>query len=300
MQVDGVAFESPAGLEDSTSYCFAAESTPEELTVEFELPVGEGEPAAAVIAESREGLEQFFEAKFAVVAEGSTTLAGEPGQFLTYRVAGDEKVLSKIVVANVGPPAGGAEPGADDPARRDWVKIAWGDDRELDAIATYVDPILASFSPADQPPATVLPGHVRQQAGPWVLDLPAHLHGPRTFIFEDPEAELRVELSVLEADAEEPTLEPGVAGYGGEETSRDERELDGGERIDLRLRSDDDPHGESTLILAKRELELAGERAGESRWVVLSATAPSSQHARLEQIADELLASIHAVGEGRG
>jgi hypothetical protein len=287
MRVDGVAFESPTGLEDSTSYSYQAPSSHEELTLEFELPVGRGTPAELVMTDVHEGLAGYFAAEFVLVDRGDQPFVGQPGKFLTNRLDGSEQVVSKIIVANTARPDG------------DWIKLAWSAASasaggSVDAI---VDPIIASVVPVERAPATVLPGHVRHQAGDWVLDVPAHLLGPRTFIYEDIDIELRVELSVLQAGAPEPTLEPGVAVAGGEELSRTEHTLADGARVDLDVRSDSDPNGESTLILAKRKVELAGGGAGTQRWVVISATSPARDGARLRSIIDDLLASVRAEAE---
>jgi hypothetical protein len=289
MRVDGVAFESPAGLEDSTSYSFQARSTYEELSIEFELPVGRATPAEVVIDDVRDGLAGYFAAEYSTVARGDQPFVGQPGKFLSYRLDGSEQVVSKIIVANTARPDG---------SRGDWIKLLWSAwpaalasaGGSVDAV---VDPIIASVAPVDSAPAAVLPGHVRQQAGAWVLDVPAHLIGPRTFIYEDTEIELRIELSILPAGAPEPTLEPGAAVAGGEQVSRTEHVLADGARVDLDVRSDLDPNGESTLILAKREIELVGARVGERRWVVVSATSPARDGARLRSIVDDLLASVH-------
>jgi hypothetical protein len=293
MRVDGVAFESPAGLEDSTSYSYQARATYEELNVEFELPVGRATPAAEVIVDVRDGLAGYFGAEFSIVAQGDQPFVGQPGKFLQYRLDGGEQVVSKVVVANTVRADG---------QRGDWIKLVWsawpGALAAAGSVDAVVDPIVASFVRMDQvSPKPVLPGHVRQQAGDWQLDVPAHLVGPRTFIYEDIEAELRVELSVLEAGAQEPVLEPGVAVAGAEQVSRSDQKLADGERIDLQVRSDDDPNGESTLILAKRDIELVGARTGERRFVVISATGPARDGARLRGIVDDLLASVHGEEE---
>lgn len=291
MRVDGVAFESPAGLEDSTSYSYQARATSEELNVEFELPVGRATPAHEVIADVREGLAGYFGAEFSIVGEGDQPLVGQPGKFLHYRLDGSEPVVSKIVVANTVRADG---------ARGDWIKLVWSEASGAVASASVdavVDPIAASLvrvgAPIGSPPTPVLPGHVRQQAGDWQLDVPVHLVGPRTFIYEDIDAELRVELSVLDAGAQDPSLDPGVAIAGAEQISRRDQTLADGERIDLEVRSDSDPNGESTLILAKRNIELVGARTGERRFVVISATGPARDGARLRSIVDDLLASVH-------
>jgi hypothetical protein len=288
MRVDGIAFESPAGLEDSTSYSYQAQATYEELSVEFELPIGRATPAEIVLADVRDGLAGYFASEFSAIAQGDQPFVGQPGKFLTYRLDGSEQVVSKIIVANAA---------RRDGTRGDWIKLvysAWpaslaSAGGSIDAV---VDPIIASVAPIERAPASVLPGHVRQQAGDWVLDVPAHLLGPRTFIYEDIDIELRVELSVLEAGAPEPALEPGVAVAGGEQVGRTEQVLADGARVDLEVRSDSDPNGESTLILAKRHVELAGKRAGDRRWVVISATSPTRDGARLRSIVDDLLASV--------
>jgi hypothetical protein len=306
MRVDGVAFESPAGLEDSTSYSYQARASYEELTIEFELPVGRATPAELVMADIHEGLAGYFAAEFSVVARGDQPFVGQLGKFLTYELDGSEPVVSKIIVANTARPDGpvGTAKGGECPKQAgDWIKLAWsGAPATLAAaggsIDAVVDPIIASVVPiqgaGQRAPATVLPGHVRHQAGDWVLDVPAHLRGPRTFIYEDIDIELRVELTVLDDGAPEPTLEPGVAVAGGEELSRTEHALADGARVDLDVRSDSDPNGESTLILAKRKVELTGARAVTQRWVAISATSPARDGARLRSIIDDLLASVHA------
>ncbi|PRP99329.1 hypothetical protein [Enhygromyxa salina] len=293
MRVDGIAFDSPLGLEDGTHHTFSSSSssagTPERLSVEFELPAGGATPAAEVIAEIRDSLSEFFGSSFTLVAEGQTTLAGEPAEFFTYRLDGQEHIDGKIVIANL---SAGPNPG-------DWVKLAWEGDRDPSSLDAYLDPIFASFTTQADATPTVLPGHQRHSAGPWVLDVPAQLRGPRTFIWEDIEAELRIELTVLEDGEPEPVLEPGAAVAGGEEVARLERTIDGGARFDFRVRSDNDPNGESTLILAKRKVELTQLPSAPRlyRWVVLSASAPSTEGARLTAIIDTLLASIRAEGE---
>jgi hypothetical protein len=293
MRVDGVAFDRPAGLEDSTSYSYHAPSSYEELNLEFELPIGRATPADEVIAEVREGLAGYFGAELSIVAQGDQVFVGQPGKFLQYRLDGDEQVVSKIIVANTVDADG---------QRGDWIKLVWsawpGALASAGSVDALVDPIAASVAPVDQVPSKpVLPGHVRQQAGEWQLDVPAHLDGPRTFIYEDIEAELRVELSVLDAGAPEPTLEPGVAVADAEQVSRSDQALADGERIDLQVRSDLDPNGESMLILARRRIELVGGRTGEHRFVVISATAPARDGARLRSVVDDLLASVHAEEE---
>jgi hypothetical protein len=129
-----------------------------------------------------------------------------------------------------------------------------------------------------------------------VLDVPADLRGPRTFIWEA--AELRIELTVLDDGDPEPVLEPGAAVAGGEVVARAEVALAGGERFDMRVRSDADPNGESTLILAKRRVELTQHPSTPlHRWVVLSSSAPSTEGPRLTEVIDALLASIRAEGD---
>ena len=280
MRVDGIAFTSPAGLEDSTSYSYRAEAGDEELYVEFELPVGGATPAAEVMAEMREGLAEFFGAQYSVVDEGEASLAGARGPCVQYRLSGDLPAAGKILVANV-PEAG-----------CDWIKLRWTGVRDDAEVPAIFDPIAASFRAEADASGPVPPGYRREVAGAYVLDVPARLHGPRTFIYEDPVAELRVEVSVLRGGDPEPGLSAGVAGAGAREVSREEQALDDGERVDLRVESEDDPNGESALILAKRELALAGARAGERRWVVLSASAPASEAARLTALVDALLASV--------
>ena len=293
MRVDGVAFESPAGLEDSTNYSYQARDTYEELSVEFELPIGRATAADEVLTEVSEGLEGYFASEYSTVARGDQVFVGQPGKFLQYRLDGGEQVVSKIVVANT------AADGRAGGQRGDWIKLAWSawPTAKVSAgagVDAVVDPIVASFVPAGQARAPVLPGHVRQQAGDWVLDVPAHLVGPRTFIYEDTEAELRIELSVLDAGAGDPDLDPSLAIAGGEELTRSEHKLADGERLDVRVRSDADPNGDSTLILAKRKIDLVGAQAGEHRWVVLSANGPGSEAARLTRIVDALLLSVRA------
>ena len=286
MRVDGIAFTSPAGLEDSTNYSYQAAARDEELSVEFELPVGAATPASEAMAQLRGGLADFFADAFCVVAQGEAALAGATGTCLQYRLAGSPSVAAKVLIANVPGPGG------------DWIKLRWAgvcDDAEISRV---FDPIAASFvaQGAGDARAEVPAGRRREVAGAYVFDVPAHLHGPRTFIFEDPEAELRVELSVMHGDEDEPELSAGVASAGAREVGREEQTLADGERVDLRVESDDDPNGESTLILAKRVIALAGERDGERRWVVLSASAPSRVGARLTTIVDALLASVRAEG----
>lgn len=285
MRVDGVVFESPAGLEDSTSYGYLASAPDEDLTVELELPAGRATPAEQVVDDVRDGLAGYFGAAFQLLAQGDTTLAGAPAKFFDYAITGDESVTGKIIVANIG--AGG-----------DWVKLAWSSEVAPGSLDAHLAPVLASFGPADGARDPAPAGYARQQAGPWSLDVPARLQGPRTFVFEDIEAELRVELSVLDAGASEPELDAAAVSAGAEQLRADETELDDGARIDLELRSDDDPNGESTHILAKRRIELAGARQGQTRWVTVTATAPSRDGARLTAITDALLASIHAESEG--
>jgi hypothetical protein len=82
MRVDGVAFDRPAGLEDSTSYSYHAPSSYEELNLEFELPIGRATPADEVIAEVREGLAGYFGAELSIVAQGDQVFVGQPGKFL--------------------------------------------------------------------------------------------------------------------------------------------------------------------------------------------------------------------------
>lgn len=257
MRVDGVAFDAPAGLEDSSTYCYRSGGTHEELTVEFELPVGAATPADDVIAEIREGLEGYFDAECSIVAHGDQTFIGQPGKFLHYRLDGAEQVVSKIVVANAV---------RTDGSRGDWIKLVWSGEPSAAAagVDAIVDPIAASFTPASQAPQPVLAGHVRQQAGDWVLDVPAHLVGPRTFIYEDTAAELRVELKVLLPGASEPDLDP------------------------------DSDDGEMARSFAKRRVDLVGKQAGEHRWVVLSASGPSREAVRLSAIVGALLASVRA------
>ncbi len=258
MRVDGVAFDAPAGLEDSSTYGYRSRGAYEELTVEFELPVGAATPADEVIAEIREGLEGYFDAEFSIVAQGDQTFLGQPGKFLHYRLDGAEQVVSKIVVANAVRADG---------TRGDWIKLVWsGEPAAASAgIDAIVDPIVASFIPASggarQP---VLPGHVRQQAGDWVLDVPAHLAGPRTFVYEDTVAELRIEVKVLPPGASEPDLDP------------------------------DSDDGQTARSFAKRRVDLVGRQAGEHRWVVLSASGPSREATRLTAIVGALLASVRA------
>lgn len=290
MRVDGVVFESPAGLEDSTSYGYLASSPDEELTVELELPAGRATPAEQVVDDVRDGLAGYFGAAFQLLAEGDTTLAGAPAKFFDYAITGDESVTGRIIVANIG--AGG-----------DWVKLAWSSEVAPGSLDAHLAPVLASFGPEDGARDPAPAGYVRQQAGPWSLDVPARLQGPRTFVFEDIEAELRVELSVLEAGAPEPELDAAAVSAGAEQLRADETELDDGARIDLELRypelrSGVDANGESTHILAKRRIELTGARTGQARWVTVTATSPRRDGARLTAITDALLASIHAESEG--
>jgi hypothetical protein len=300
MRVDGVAFESPTGFEDSSSYSYQARAGYEELSIEFELPIGRATPAQEVIIDVREGLAGYFGAEFVVVAQGDQVFIGQPGKFLQYRLDGSEQVVSKIIVANT------VRANGQQAQRGDWIKLVWsawpGALAAGGSVDAIVDPIAASLIPVGVPvgrvPAPpVLPGHVRHQAGDWQLDVPAHLLGPRTFIYEDIEAELRVELSVLEAGAPEPTLEPGVAVADAEQINRTDQTLADGERIDWEVRSDSDPNGESTLILAKRNIELVGARAGERRFVVVSATGPARDGPRLRGIVDDLLASVRGEQE---
>lgn len=291
MRVDGVVFESPAGLEDSTSYGYLASAPDEELTVELELPAGRATPAEQVVVDVRDGLAGYFGAAFQLLAAGDTTLAGAPAKFFDYAISGDESVTGRIIVANIG--AGG-----------DWVKLAWSSEVAPGSLDAHLAPVLASFGPAADTARDPAPaGYVRQQAGPWSLDVPARLQGPRTFVFEDIEAELRVELSVLEAGASEPELDAAAVSVGAEQLRADETELDDGARIDLELRypelrSGVDANGESTTILAKRRIELAGARTGQARWITVTATSPRRDGARLTAIIDALLASIHAESEG--
>jgi hypothetical protein len=288
MRLDGVSFEVPPGLEDSTSYVYRSESPFEELAVELELPPGGNTPAAEVIDDIRESLAGFYQGDFVVEAEAPAMLAGQPAHSLRYRLGGgDELTHGKIIVGNP------AEAGGD------WVKLNWLSETDHAGVDARVDAIAASFTAVDGARAApASSGHLRVQAGPWLLEVPASLEGPRTFIFEDPMAELRVELLVLRAGAAEPRLESAEAARAarGSVEQREAAALDAGqgERVDLRISSAADPHGESTVILAKRRVDLEGERAGEHRWITLSAAAPSAEGPRLTTLIDDLLASLQA------
>ena len=278
MDLDGIAFAAPAGLEDRTNYVHRAEGPREELTVELELPIGAATPAAEIIVEQREAMAGFLDAAFGVEAEGETTLAGAPAKFMRYFIVDEgQRKHGKTIVGN--------------PGAGDYVRINWKGEVASADVDGCVDPVVASFraaAEAEPPPAA---GMRTRYAGPWAYELPERFSDPRVRIWTDGDS-LRVQLGVAAVGAAPLELEALLARElepGRTQLARDDRQLSNGALVHL--------HQRGSLEL-EWSAYVALLRPDGAREVSIVATAPWSEDALLGRIVDTLIASI-AIAEVR-
>ncbi len=291
-RIDEIVFVSPSGLEDVTAYTFRSTSPREKLSIELELPAGTATPAEVALADVRQQIVDHLDSNFAVVAEGSQAIAGKQGSYLHYSFSdGGKHKQGFIVIANLGSLANDG----------DWVKLTWLIDAPQSSVRAVVDPVLASFAKAsDPPPQPTPPGSSRRQAGPWSFDLPDRYVGPRTFVWEDIEAEIRVSITVHPFDVDKPELDARVAATeqrGRQLTAQDVVPIPLGQLARLRLRSNLSGVDEEWFAIRSVQGYQVG-RPIRFRWVEVAVDGPLAHEARLRKLGDDLLASI-AVEERR-
>ena len=295
-RIDDLSFASPQGLDDRSDYRFFASEPALEFRLGFEFPAGEGTPAEVIIAELHAQLERKPAPDFALDAPSDRELAGQPGKLLRYAFTEegrDARTHCGMVAANLGTPP--TNPG-------DYVLATWMlalPEPEADA---WIDAVLASLAPADQPsPAPPQPGWIRRSAGAWAFDLPDHLAVPRARRWIDLPANLSVSIEVLEPGRDAPGFDDlldGVADDGLTIVAREDLELSGlaldaGQLLRLRLH---DPDADEEL--SSTRAILTGERGdpAERRSVRIDASGPWDAAPKLRALVDALLASVREEG----
>jgi hypothetical protein len=292
VRVEEIVFSSPSPspskMEDATNYTFA--SAAEEFSVEFELPVGAATPAAEALADTRGQMADYLQSAFTVDEEGQLpSLAGKPAPYMRYHFE-DRGAIKQgfMAIANLG----------SEVADGDWVKLNWLLDVPPDAVRGRVDPVVASFAKAGDPAPVPTPsGWVRRQAGPWEFDLPSGHSIPRSYQWLDPDAELRLQITVHDVDTDKPDLEARVAtaqGRGRSLLDREDVPIIFGQLVRLRLRDELDEEWFACRV-------VQGYESGNpvrTRFVEVAADGPLAEEQRLRRMIDALLASI-AVEERR-
>jgi hypothetical protein len=174
----------------------------------------------------------------------------------------------------------------------DWVKLNWLLDMPAASVRATVDPVLASSARASDPAPVPTPnGWTRRQAGIWAFDLSGRHTVPRSYVWLDDDAELRLQITVHLFDVEKPDLEARVAAASSRGRSLMNREdvpIIYGQLVRLRVR---DEHGEE--YFACRVLQ--GYEIGNPvrmRWVEVAADGLVAEEQRLRKLVDGLLASI--------
>ncbi|EDM74403.1 hypothetical protein PPSIR1_17105 [Plesiocystis pacifica SIR-1] len=293
-RVDEIAFDSPAGLEDGTSYCFRADGPRTELTVEFELPGGGATPAAELLDDMCGQMKTHFQGDFGVDDQGELELMGQAVPYRHFHIMdGGQPKQGFTVAANIG---NGVHEG-------DYVKIGWLLDVDAGAVRGIVDPVLASWARADRPaPGPTPAGSTRRQAAIWAFDLPAQFSGPRSFTWEDVDAELRVGVTVHPLERfeqaggpREPDLEAHVAellARGRAQVEREDVPIIHGAMLRLVTKDDYDDHWWSCR--ARQAYEVGNPVR--MRHVEVAADGPLDAQEQLRRVVDELLASISAGG----
>jgi hypothetical protein len=285
IRVDEMAFSSPSGLQDATNYTFRATGPREEFSVEFELPVGGATPADATLADTRGQMAGYLQSAFGVDAEGQLVLAGKPAPYMHYHFLDrGETKQGFMCVANLG----------SELADGDWVKLNWLLDMPAASVRSSVDPVLASFARASDPAPVPTPsGWTRRQAGPWAFDLPSRYTFPRSYVWVDVDAELRVQIAVHHFDVDKPDLEARVAAASSRGRSLVKREdvpIIYGQLVRLRLRDELDEEHFACRVLQGYEIG----NPVRMRWVEVAADGPFAEEQRLRKLVDGLLASIAA------
>lgn len=287
VRVDDVTFTAPTGLEDGTNYSFRASDPREEFSLEFELPAGSATPAPEVLADVRQQHVDYLQAKFGVDEQGERLVAGTPASFMRYHFddRGETK-LGVLAVANLGSEA----------ADGDWVKLSWLHEGSQTELSTVVDGVIASFAKAPDPPPAPTQDHwTRRQAGIWAFDLPARYVGPHSYLWEDVEAELRVQISVHPYDADKPDLEARVAAAvarGRTIVAREDVPIIYGDLVRLELR---DAIDDQWFVCRA----VQGYEVGNPvrvRWIEVGASGPFTRETELRRLVDNLLASITVEG----
>jgi len=282
-QVEDVSFTGPSGLEDCTSYSFKATQPRAELFVEFERPAGDATPASEVLADVRQQHVDYLEAQFVVDDQGQIRIAGAPADYMQYQVDDDGVAwFGLIAVANLG----SAE------ADGDWVKLAWQHEASATDLRALVDAVAASFAKAsDPPPVATPPGWTRRQADIWAFDLPADFIGPRSFIWMDVDAELRVQLTIHPYGADKPELDARVAAVesrGQTILAREDVPIIYGDLVRLHTRDDLDEEWFACRVVQAYEVG----NPVRVRWIEVAADGPFTEQADLRRIIDGLLASL--------
>ncbi|MFO7564002.1 MAG: hypothetical protein R6X02_15255 [Enhygromyxa sp.] len=284
LRVDEIAFSGPSKMEDATNYTFAGADPREEFSVEFELPVGAATPAAEALADTRGQMADYLQSDFGVDEEGELpSLAGKPAPYMRYHfVDRGETKQGFMAVANLGSEA----------ADGDWVKLNWLLDLPADQVRARVDPVIASFAKAGDPaPGPTPSGWVRRQAGPWEFDLPSGHSYPRSYAWLDPDAELRLQITVHPYDVDKPDLEARVAAVqdrGRALLDREDVPIIHGQLVRLRLRDGLDEEWFACRVVQSYEIG----NPVRIRHVEVAADGPLAQEQRLRRMVDALLASV--------
>jgi hypothetical protein len=288
LRVDQISFESPVGLEDSTTYNFQATDPRELFEVRFEFPAGGGTPGDGVITKLHAQLDNFPVPGFAIEQPSDREVAGVPGKSLRFTFDERGKPMhGVIVVANLG----------NGTHSKDWVKLSWRLGLPLAEVGARVDTVLASLAPADQPaPAPPAAGWVRRQAGAWAFDIPASLSYPRVRRWQDFDARLSISITITELDAEQPVIdEPLVAASDRGEIVVEREDLPIPEGTLMRVHLRDDELGTEQLVCRSvQRHEFSGPAGSPPRacYVQVDAAGPWAAEARLRALVDDLLASV--------
>lgn len=287
VRVDDVSFLPISALEDGTNYKYRSKAPRAEFSLEFELPAGGGTPAKDALADIRGQHVDYLGDKFSVDEQGELTLVGQPAPFMRYHFPDRGTTqYGLLAFANLGSEAG----------ERDWVKLAWLHEGPEPALRELVDAVVASFAKAsDPPPAPTPTGWTRRYAGRWAFDLPDYFLGPRSFVWNDIDAELRILLTVHPDGAEKPELEARVAAYtkrGMTIVEREDEPITYGQLARLRLRDRHDREWFACPVVQGYEVGDPVRLC----WVETGAQGPWTAQAQVRDFLDQLLASISVGG----
>jgi len=211
--IDTFRFVPPTGFTDVTGYSFKAQGAKELLDVSAGLLPARIYTLDALLAERRAELELGLPGAIRIDGEGATVLAGLPARTLVFSFSdGGRRIREHWVLAL--------------DTVETYIQLSSSALAEDEAARTRFAHVVHSAAWTEAPSPTPA-GWVRRWAGKLWLDVPKHLHPPRSYQFNSADEAIRLEVAHFR-DGAPPAIEREIAqdtARGEVVTTRSSREL---------------------------------------------------------------------------